>query len=104
MADTPANEYTMLPLPTQQHNSSVINDYNIPGQLGGLGRSILLHVLHEMADARDIQHFVCSSRCTHAVVLDKLFTWSIAPSLSESYSLGLVPIELTDGVCFQIYF
>ena len=76
-----------------------ISDYNILGRLGGVGRSILVHVVHEMGDGHDVQQFVCSSRGVQEVMMDELFPWSLAQLLSKSYPLRLVPIELTEIVC-----
>ena len=76
-----------------------ISEYNVRGKLGGVGRSILIHVVHDMNNVPDIQHFVCSCRSIHDVTLDKHFPWSIAQALSHSYPLHLVPIELVDIVC-----
>ena len=80
-----------------------ISDYNILGRLGGVGRSILVHVVHEMGDGHDVQQFVCSSRCAQEVMKDELFPWSLAQVLSKSYSLRTVPVELTDIVCDLLY-
>ena len=86
---------------SQEHTDSdirLISSYNISGKLGGVGRSILLHAVHEMDDASDIQKFVCLCRWTGGVMLDELFPWSLAPGLTKSYSLRSVPVELTDIV------
>ena len=80
-------------------NTLDISLYNIDKKLGGVGRSILIHVVHEMDDGHDVQQFVCSSRCAQEVMMDNLFPWSLAQVLSKSYSLRTVPIELTDIVC-----
>ena len=83
-----------------------VRSYNIRGKLSGVGRSILVHAVHEMDDYHDIQRFVSCCGCTHDVVSDELFGWSIARGLLRSYSLCSVPIELTDAVClfFSLHF
>ena len=80
-----------------------ISKYNLLGRLSGVGRSILIHVVHEMDDGLDVQQFVCSSRGIQEVMMDGLFPWSLAQELSKSYSLRSVPVELTDIVCDLLY-
>ena len=80
-------------------NTLDIREYNIDKKLGGVGRSILIHVVHEMDDAHDVRQLVCSSRDVQKVMMDELFPWSIARVLSKSYPLRTVPVELTEIVC-----
>ena len=80
-----------------------ISEYNLLGRLSGVGRSILIHVVHEMDDGHDVQQFLSSSRCAQKVMKDELFPWSLAQVLSKSYSLRTVPVELTDIVCDLLY-
>ena len=80
-----------------------ITSFNIMGNLGGVGRPILLQAIHEMDDVRDIRTVLCLSRCTHEAMFDVLFPWSIARGLSKSHSLSSIPIELTDAVCIFLY-
>ena len=87
---------------SDQGNPSDINRYNIAGKLGGVGRSILVDVVHEMGDGHDIQEFVRACRWTQEVMCDKLFGWSVGRSMSNAYSLCSVPAELTDLVCFMV--
>ena len=88
----------MSSLHRQQEDDSDMELYNIAGKLGGIGRSLLIRAVHEMDDVDDIQQFVCASRCTHEVMMDKLFPWSFARGLSKVYSLVYVAAELTDIV------
>ena len=90
----------MSKLQDEQGNDSDIHSYSIIKKLGGIGRPVLMQVVHEMDDVHDIRQFVCSSRCAHDVMFDNLFPWSIAQGLAHSYSLHSIPIQLTDGVCF----
>ena len=76
-----------------------ISEYNIDKKLGGVGLSILLHVVHGMDDGHDIRVFLSSLGCAQEVMKDDLFPWSIAPVLSKSYPLRTVPVELTEIVC-----
>ena len=87
---------------TEEHSSTnnhSVSLFNIINRLGGVGRSILIHAVHEMDDVHDIRAFLCSCRYTHEVMFDDLFSWSIARGLSHTYSLRSIPIELTDAVC-----
>ena len=86
----------------EQGNASDINSYNIAGKLGGLGQSILIHVVHEMEDGHDVQTLLCASKCTHDIMSDHFFGWSVARVLSNTYSLRTVPLEFADVVCFWI--
>ena len=79
---------------------SSVSSYNIEGAFGGVGRPILLHVIHEMDDVHDIRELIFSSRSMRDVVLDKLFPWSVAQGLSQTYSLRSIPIKCVDIVCF----
>ena len=92
----------MSDMQAKQDGASDISLYNIMGDLGGLGRSILSYGVHEMRDGDDVRAFLCSSRRVQEIMLDKQFGWSIARVLSETYSLSSVPLELTDIVCFLL--
>ena len=76
--------------------------YNVLGGLGGVGNIILAHVLHEINDAHDIQHFLLSSKSTSEVMNDPLFKWSIAHALSRIFTLQSKSIRNTDFVCSSI--
>ena len=80
-----------------------LSEYNVHEKLNGVGPAILIHVVHEMDDAHDVQQFVCTSRCVQKVMKDGPFPWSLAQVLSKSYSLRTVPVELTDIVCDLLY-
>ena len=82
-----------------ERDGDSVSAFNIPGKLSGVGRAILVDTVREMNDVKDIQQLVCLCRCTHDVILDALFPWSIARGLTHSYSLRSVPAELTDLVC-----
>ena len=77
-----------------------IQSYNIAGKLSGVGRSILVHVIHEMDNGHDIQRFLCLSQCVQSAMSDDFFKWGIAPALTNSYSFNSVPVGLTDLVCY----
>ena len=80
-----------------------LSEYNVHEKFGGVGPSILIHVVHEMDDGHDVQQFVSSLRCAQEVMKDEHFPWSLAQVLSKSYSLRTVPVELTDIVCDLLY-
>ena len=85
---------------TNGQDGKDIKSYNIAGKLSGVGRSILCHVIHEMDDSHEIQHFLSLSGCIKDAMLDKYFKWGTAPALSNSYSFNSVPVGLTDLVCY----
>ena len=76
----------MQPETQEGQNDNDIHLYNIRGKLSGVGRSILVHVVHEMDDGHDIQRFLCSSRCVNDVMSDNFFKWAAARAVSNSYS------------------
>ena len=91
---------------TQEYSDIIIHSvfsYNIARQLGGLGRSLLMHCIHEMDNVHDIRAFISSSRCTSEVMLDNLFPWSIAHGLSASHPLRSLPLASTDLVSYFLY-
>ena len=95
-----------MSLREREHTINVDGDevsgYNIPGGLGGVGKTIIAHIIHEMKDGRDIEALVSCCGKIGDVMSDKLYEWSIGRAVAERYSLSEVPLEFTDSVC--IYF
>ena len=78
-----------------------ISEYNVLGSLGGVGRTILAHVVHEMNDGHDIQQFLTSSSCLADAKRSELFPWSLSHSLAQKYMLQSVPFDRTAPVCLR---
>ena len=75
-----------------------LSSYNILQSVSGLGRSIIIRMIHEMTDPSDVQNVLLSTTGIAEVVLDRHFIWSLSRVVVETYTLSTVPVHLIDLV------
>ena len=79
-------------------DSSSVTSYNIPNGLRGVGESILLHIIHECSESKDVIEFLVSSREIARVILNKEFGWGVSHCSSFTIPLRDIPCDKVDIV------
>ena len=82
---------------------TVMSEYNISGGITNLGEDILVMVLSEMSNSRDVQQFLTTCRAFAHVTENKLFHWAISKTVANHYPPTKVPTDKVSIVshCFH---
>ena len=80
---------------------SLLQRYNVPAGLAGLGTDIYIHVIHSMTDPEDLQQFLLSTRAVSSVIRNSFFPWAQSPAAAQKYSINTIPVHKIDIVCKQ---